>query len=100
MTWATRGAIDESGERRIDRVPADGPGPDRLGEAAILREALARALRELPPIQRSAVLLRHQQGMTYSEISAGLGIAEGTAKSMVFRAVRELRRRLGDWDDA
>jgi RNA polymerase sigma-70 factor (ECF subfamily) len=52
---------------------------------------LGRALARLTDRQRAAVLLRHQQGMSYPEIAAALGVPQGTAKTLVHRGVMMLR---------
>ncbi len=88
----------EGGEtRRIDLVPSPSPGPDREGTSAFLGEAMDRALGKLPPFQRAAILLRHQQGMNMDEISVALDIPVGTVKSMLHRGTRTLRRSLASW---
>lgn len=63
------------------------------------------ALGDLTPQQRLIFLLKHQEGMTYEEISEALGCSVGTTKKALFRAVLKLRERLGvnasaDEDDA
>jgi RNA polymerase sigma-70 factor (ECF subfamily) len=72
---------------------ADGPERQALSRAA-LRE-LANLVSGLPEHQRSAVVLRCVQGMTYAEVSALLGQPEGTVKSNVHRGLQALRRRAG-----
>ncbi len=52
------------------------------------------ALTDLPANHRHAFLLFHQLNLSYAEISTALGIPEGTAKTWVHRARRELVRRL------
>jgi RNA polymerase sigma-70 factor (ECF subfamily) len=82
---------------------ADVPVPpdalvDARGELVPGRDAfddeLEHALTELRPVQRAALLLRTLRGLDYREISAALGIPEGTAMSHVHRARQALRRRL------
>ncbi|MDQ1590482.1 MAG: polymerase sigma-70 factor, subfamily [Pyrinomonadaceae bacterium] len=53
------------------------------------------ALGDLTPQQRLIFLLKHQEGMTYEEISEALGCSAGTTKKALFRAVLKLRERLG-----
>jgi len=53
------------------------------------------ALADLTPQQRLIFLLKHQEGMTYEEISEALGCSAGTTKKALFRAVLKLRERLG-----
>ena len=83
----------------IDAVPSGDPGPDRAGGGRLAAERLAEALRGLNEGQRAAVLLRHQQGLSYAEIARALGVAEGTAKTMVHRGVLKLRESMTEWLD-
>jgi RNA polymerase sigma-70 factor (ECF subfamily) len=53
------------------------------------------ALGDLTPQQRLIFLLKHQEGMTYEEISQAVGCSAGTTKKALFRAVLKLRERLG-----
>jgi len=71
------------------------PGPEaRALSRAALRE-LANLVSGLPEQQRSAVVLRCVQGMTYAEAAARLDQPEGTVKSNVHRGLQALRRRAG-----
>ena len=64
-------------------------------DAVILRVALAQALRTLPTRQRDAVVLRYLVDMTEADAAEALGIAPGTLKSHLHRAVERLRHLLG-----
>lgn len=55
---------------------------------------LAEAIRSLPQKQKEVVLLRDVQGMSYEEIEAITGLAEGTVKSRLFRARAILQEKL------
>jgi RNA polymerase sigma-70 factor (ECF subfamily) len=55
------------------------------------REALRRALDRLTPEHRAVVVLRHLEGYSTSEIAARTGEREGTVKSRLHYALRELR---------
>jgi len=96
-------ALDEpvngSDQRKIDQLRSELPGPDLAGEGRILAEAMRRAAGALSERQRSAVLLRHQQGFSYAEIASALSVAEGTAKTLVHRGVQILRGELKEWFD-
>ena len=52
---------------------------------AELRVVLA-ALQTLPEIDRAAVLLRAEEGLSYEEVAAALGISSGAARVKVHRA--------------
>jgi RNA polymerase sigma-70 factor (ECF subfamily) len=58
------------------------------------RALLRRALDELPPALRSAVLLRDIRELSYQEIAEQLGLPEGTVKSRINRGRLELARQI------
>ena len=64
-------------------------------DAVVLRVTLAQALRALPARQRDAVVLRYLVDMSEADAAAALGIAPGTLKSHLHRAVERLRTVLG-----
>lgn len=69
------------------------PAPMRdHGAASRISEAVAA----LSPNQRSVFVLVHLEEQTVAEAAAQLGIAEGTAKSHLHRALTSLRTRLED----
>jgi len=55
------------------------------------REALRRALDRLTPEHRIVVVLRHLEDLSIAEISARTGERQGTVKSRLHYALRELR---------
>ena len=68
--------------------------PDRLAMAAELSQQLQKALGQLSPELREAVILRDLQGLEYTEIREVLGVPEGTVKSRINRGRIELARVL------
>jgi RNA polymerase sigma-70 factor (ECF subfamily) len=76
------------GVATLDDVPDDGPAAGALSKP--MRDALAA----LPAALRDVLLLTELAGMTYPEIAAALGIAEGTVGSRRTRALALLRERL------
>jgi RNA polymerase sigma-70 factor (ECF subfamily) len=54
-----------------------------------------RALDQLPFDQRTVVVLREIDGLSYEEIATSLGVAIGTVKSRLARARQGLRAGLG-----
>lgn len=92
--------VSEEGPPMVDLLASGEPGPEREGTSREAGRDLARALEALPPAHRTAVLLRHQQGLSYAELSAALVVPEGTARSWVHRGVLALRQSMEDWSDA
>lgn len=84
-------SLDEVGE---DRLGTTQGGPDDLIEgrqtAALIQDAISR----LPEQQRVVVVLRDIEGLSYEDIVAVTGLAEGTVKSRIHRARSALAARL------
>ena len=55
---------------------------------------LSSALAAMPPNQRSALLLREWQGLTYAEIGEKLAISQSAVETLLFRARRTLASQL------
>jgi RNA polymerase sigma-70 factor (ECF subfamily) len=56
--------------------------------------AVRRALSEVPPVFRSAVILRDLEGLSYEEIAEVLEVSVGTVKSRIMRGRRMLKEIL------
>ena len=69
-------------------------GPDRALNRQQLATRVWNALDALPFDQRTAIVLREIDGLSYDEIAYSLGIAIGTLKSRLTRAREALRTRL------
>jgi RNA polymerase sigma-70 factor (ECF subfamily) len=82
-------------EVSLDERMADaGPSPDeRLGDRRDLHAVLA-ALARLSEIDRAAVLMRADEGVSYEEIATALGISVAAAKVRVYRARLRLAESL------
>jgi RNA polymerase sigma-70 factor (ECF subfamily) len=68
--------------------------PEALLRDAETREALERAITELPHAQRAAFLLRDVEGLTTAEAAEALGLSEANLKVRLHRARLQLRERL------
>jgi RNA polymerase sigma-70 factor (ECF subfamily) len=53
-----------------------------------------RGLQQLPPMQRSALVMREFEGRTYAEIAETLGISQSALETLIFRARRGLAEEL------
>ena len=73
-------------------VPIDGrAGPEHRSARRETQRELALALLRLTPAVRTAIVLRHVDGLSLAETSEALGRPEGTIKAQVHRGLRELR---------
>src|SRR5262245_20025131 len=116
-TWIYRIAVNQARNRhrfwrrrhRADQVSLDAhvaahgeflcrgdAGPDRVLAQKELALRLHRALAGLPFDQRTVVVLREIDGLSYEEMAFSLGVAVGTVKSRLTRARQALRLTLGD----
>ena len=114
-TWIYRIAVNQARNRhrfwrrrhRADQVSLDehvaaygeflssnGATPDRILAQKELAERLQSALDRLPFDQRTAIVLREVDGLSYDEIAFSLGVAVGTVKSRLTRARQALRLEL------
>ena len=58
-------------------------------------DRVMEALADVTPQQRLIFLLKHEEGLTYDEISRTLGCSVGTVKKSIARTIVKLRERLG-----
>lgn len=64
--------------------------PERQALLAWDRAWLDQALQKLHPLHRMAVILRHQEGLSYEEIAQAMNLPLGTVKTYLFRARKAL----------
>ena len=76
------------------RQPGDETSPDLAFARKELAERLWGALDRLPFDQRTVIVLREIDGLSYDDIAFSLGVAVGTVKSRLTRARQALRRQL------
>lgn len=86
--------IGEDEEDYVTDIPDERFRPDAVHDQTELRDALARAIGELPGPQREIVILRDIQGLSYEEIAGALALESGTVKSRLSRARENLRKKL------
>jgi RNA polymerase sigma-70 factor (ECF subfamily) len=78
-------------EGEEQKFPAPEPPQEDVEERAA---SVRRALEELPPNQREAILLHKYEGMPLQEVATALGCSVGAAKLRAFRGYEALRRIL------
>ncbi len=80
------------GEDAIARVPAAAHlGPQRQALEQDFTAALDRALGEIPPEWRAAVVLRDIEGLSTEEAAAAVGVRQAAFKSRLHRGRMQLR---------
>ncbi len=93
-------SIDEPLDGREGKIsrqfPSDAVQPDREMEGGEMMGILEKALGTLPEHYRIIVILRHQEHLSYDEISDSLGIPLGTVKARIHRARRMIRDFFSD----
>ena len=67
---------------------------ERRLEGNMLQQNIEKAISILSPRERSVFILRHYQEYTLKEIAGILSIAEGTVKSLLFRALQRMQKEL------
>jgi RNA polymerase sigma-70 factor (ECF subfamily) len=115
-TWIYRIVINQASNRlrwwrrrhRAQQVALDDPAashgelaesrsfamPDRVLQQQEVAGRVWAALDALPFDQRTVIVLREIEGLSYEEIADSLGVAVGTVKSRLARARHELRDAL------
>jgi len=85
-------AVDRSDVSDVPVISED----HAVGDRALGRIDVARALEQLKPRERSLLWLAYAQGFSHEEIAAQLGLRTGSLKALLFRARRRLIAVLGD----
>ncbi len=107
--------IDHLRRRRLDTISIDGSAnaasaaeaertsitlesgdetPEEFTENRELGTQIERAIGELRPQYRTAVLLRHVEGLSYEEIAGIMELPLGTVKTYIHRGRTELKEAL------
>ena len=103
-TVAHRRAVDRVRSEQSARDRLDNESQKRVADTDVVVESVEtsfdqarvrRALAQLTPAQREAVELAYFGALTYREVAALLGVAEGTIKSRIRDGMIRLRDELG-----
>jgi len=88
-------SLDEHIEQNGDLAEqGDAGAPDRALDRKELAARIATALDALPFDQRTAIVLREVDGLSYEEIAFSLGVTLGAVKARLTRARQALRATL------
>ena len=93
---ATNLVRDQWRRSRVDVDLAEVPsGPlssddANVGDRALRRMEVTRALSQLKPRERTMLWLAYAQGFSHEEIASQLGLRTGSLKALLFRARRRL----------
>ncbi len=90
----SRDALSQEGGAMEEGAPEAGVRPDSALLASELEEAIDRALQALPENQRTAVVMRRYEELSYEEIAGVLEVSVSSVKSLLFRARTTLRELL------
>ncbi len=91
LSWGRETVTDTLPER------AFGQGAD-WADSVVERQDIMAALRQLPKRQRAVVVLRYFEDRPDPEIAAILGIAQGTVRSQMHKALITLRTAFAEAD--
>jgi RNA polymerase sigma-70 factor (ECF subfamily) len=85
---------DEDVEATRITVESRDENPEEQLESKQLGDEIERAIGELRPEYRTAIVLRHVEGRAYEEIAEIMSVPLGTVKTYIHRARAELRGTL------
>jgi len=98
MAWLPSHEVEEDGEAYdpIAQAPSQDVTPARRLELDEAIGVLEAAVAGLPARQQQAFLLRNFEGLDVSETANAMGCSEGSVKTHYFRALENLRAKLGE----
>lgn len=88
------GAAGESVRALLEGLPGNAPDPHTLAQLQETRELLRTAITRLPSDQAEAISLRFIGDLSLKEIAQAMNKTEGAIKSLIHRALVNLRRAL------
>ena len=89
-------ANDGSGECGGLAIADDSPGPSEQSANSEQKQHVRQVIGSLPPKQRATLVLAYYQELSYPEVAQIMGCSLGTVKTQMYRALRELARKLPD----
>jgi len=79
------------GNEGLPEAPADDYGTEELIEGRQLAAIIAAGIEKLSPLYKTLLVLFHQEGLSYADIGQITSLPEGTIKSYLFRARKQLK---------
>ena len=83
---STNGNLIAGGAHQFDPVQST--------EAAQIQHRISQALQKVSPKERTVFVMCHYNGLKLNETAEILNVTIGTVKSLLFRAIRKLRKEL------
>jgi len=80
--------------REQEAARPEGQDPADPIERAILRRTVLDAVLGLPEPERTAIVLRHLEGLSYAEVAARTGVTDVAARKRASRGIERLRAQL------
>ncbi len=102
FNFTQRDGEDEGMEQSLETCVPDQSldgDPQRLLNNEELKQQLEKSLQALPRQQKEVFTLKHFEELKISEIAGITGLAEGTVKTHLFRAVQRLREILKEFKE-
>ena len=84
----------EINEEAVDQLESESFGPDVLLDSLDMNTAMQDAIEQLTFKQQQALVFRLWQGLSVKEAAVAMGVAEGSVKTHLSRAVKQMREQL------
>jgi len=94
-TWWNRWRLSD-GEDAATELPSFNLTPEQEVLGREQRDRIWRCFQQLSPRQQEIFILRYLEGWSTDEVASILGLTNSSVKQHLFRAVRRLRKSLGD----
>lgn len=89
--------LEDSASQLEGWLAADQPSPSQNLERQERALQIAEALAKLPDTQREAIVMRHFQALSLSEIADQLGCTSAAVAGLLQRGLKNLRKALSEW---
>ncbi len=94
-------SIDEFDQLHIEESLTTGGShnfdPVSSAESSQIQNHISQALQKITPKERTVFVMRHYNDLKLNEIAEILNVTIGTVKSLLFRAIKKLRKELSSY---